>query len=42
MMKRFVLLLLILVPLCVFSQKKEMSQAKSFVKNGNELPKAER
>lgn len=41
MMKRFVLLLLILVPLCVFSQKKEMSQAKSFVKNGNELPKAE-
>jgi len=41
MMKRLFLLLLVLVPLCAFSQRKEISQAKAFVKSGNELPKAE-
>lgn len=30
-----------LMPLCAYSQKKEISQAKALVKAGNELPKAE-
>lgn len=34
-------MLFVLVPLCAFSQRKEISQAKAFVKSGNELPRAE-